>query len=145
MRQVHRGAGVLEMLTGLGHPHDHRAASVQIDTHDLLAAIIVHRGLLRHGGRSNPSEHRYQGDCHAEARPRLFIASGFFLPSPLRASICISPPHVMRRRGGATTVNFKSPTLSEVKQKVGSRDQRWAVQCRIDQLAQRQQPRLQIV
>jgi hypothetical protein len=30
----------VESLTGFAHPHDHRSAAVQIDTHDLRAVIL---------------------------------------------------------------------------------------------------------
>jgi hypothetical protein len=30
----------IEAFTGLGHPHDHRPAPMQIDTHDLRAVVL---------------------------------------------------------------------------------------------------------
>ena len=45
----------LQMLTGLGHPHDHRPPAMQINTDDLLSCVLfAHRGLLRRGGREHP-------------------------------------------------------------------------------------------
>jgi hypothetical protein len=35
----------VQHLAGVGHPHDHRPAPVQIDTHNLAAVVVcVHEG-----------------------------------------------------------------------------------------------------
>ena len=62
---------------------------MQIDTDDLLAVIIVHRGLLRRGGRwlTPPREQRTLGDCHEERRPRSFIASATVHHSPTSENV----------------------------------------------------------
>jgi hypothetical protein len=40
----------LQMLAGLGHPHQHRTAPMQIHTYKLLTLVeFAHRGLLRRG------------------------------------------------------------------------------------------------
>jgi hypothetical protein len=49
---------------------------MQINTDDLLAVILSStRTSIAVVDVDNPSEHRQLGDCHGEARPRLFIAS----------------------------------------------------------------------
>jgi hypothetical protein len=54
VRDPHR----LQLLPGLGHPHQHRPPPMQIHPHDLPARVLfAHRGLLRRVGREHP-EHR---------------------------------------------------------------------------------------
>ena len=69
----------LQMLAGLGHPHQHRPAPMQIHPHDLLtlvasftgASFVVEREHLEHALGT-----------HEERRPRSFITSeGTFLIS----------------------------------------------------------------
>ena len=63
----------LQVLTGLGHPHDHRPAPMQIDTHDLLSCVrFAHRASFVVMDVSTP---RVPRDGHEERRPRSFIAS----------------------------------------------------------------------
>ena len=64
--------GPAQLLALLGHPHDHTAAAVQIDT-DVLATVVV----SAHGASLNvTNEHpRASARDHEGRRPRPFIAS----------------------------------------------------------------------
>ena len=64
----------LQMFAGLAHPHQHRAASMQIHTDKLPTLIeFAHRGLLRRNNMSTPSMRARDG--HEERRPRSFMTS----------------------------------------------------------------------
>jgi hypothetical protein len=88
LRQLERAAidanRGTQPLTLRRHPHHHSAPPVQIYPDTLPAAILIHRGLLRRGGREHPRRTTHLGDCHEERRPRSLIASGTLLT--------VSPP-----------------------------------------------------
>ena len=64
---------VSQPLPGLGHPHQHRPAPMQIDPDELPdPRTSAHRGLLESMDVSTPSMRRGR---HEERRPRSFIAS----------------------------------------------------------------------